>query len=170
MGRPEAWKVLEETIADFRKKGVVVPTEIMTELTSAKTLIHILKADPSCADVEQRIEECLMNVESYVISKGQMMFGIEYVDKWSKKLDEASKRTPEKTEEKIRPVPHLPRDEEWMRIKPSAQLPIDKLKSLADELHLSCEVQEDFLLVHGKDERLKEFVKEIATRLETKLA
>jgi len=168
MGHPETWKVLEETIADFRRKGLVVPTDIMSELTSAKTMIQVLKADPNCAGVEQKIEEYLMNVESYVISKGQMMFGIEYVDKWSKKLDEASKRTSEEVEEKIRPVPHFPRDEKWMRIKPSSQLPIDELKSLADKLCLSCDVQEDFLLVHGKDEPLKEFVKEIAARLETK--
>ncbi len=36
MGYLSAWKVLEEMIADFRKKGAFVPSEIINELKSAK--------------------------------------------------------------------------------------------------------------------------------------
>ncbi len=170
MGRSETWKVSEQIIADFRRNGIAIPTEIMTELTSAKILISVLKADPNSADTEQRIEECLLNVESYIMSKGQMMLGIEHVNKWSRKLDEARTTTSEEKEEKISLLPRFPRDEKWMRIRPSTQLSIAKLKSLVGELRLSCDVQEDSLLVHGEDARLKEFVRNVSAACENKRA
>ncbi len=169
MGRSETWKVSEQIIADFRRNGIAIPTEIMAELTSAKILISVLKADPNSADIEQRIEECLLNVESYIMSTGQMMLGIEHVNRWSRKLDEARTTTFEE-EEKTILLPRFPRHEKWIRIRPSTQLSIAKLKSLVDELRLSCDVHEDFLLVHGEDAQLTEFVRNISVAFENKRA
>ncbi|MGQ9530514.1 MAG: DUF2096 family protein [Candidatus Bathycorpusculaceae bacterium] len=165
MGYLAVWKVLEEMILEFRKKGVSVPTEVMDDLKSAKTMIKILKADPSRGETMQKIEEYISNVESYLISEGQKNFGVEYVDKWLKKLDEASMRIPDLEEKETRFVPGLPREQRWIRVKPSAELPIEKLKMLAKESNLSYELQSDgCLLVYGKDESLKEFVKKMAKK------
>jgi hypothetical protein len=163
MGYLAAWKVLEQMVTDFRKRGMTVPSDVISDLRSAKTLINILKADPSRIDTGQKVDEYLRNVESYLVSEGQKRFGTEYVDEWLKRLDEASKRVFE--EEETRFIPGLPREKKWIRVRPSDGLPSEKIKELAEELNLSCDVQNDgCLLVCGEDERIKGFVKKIATK------
>ena len=163
MGYLAAWKVLEEMITDFRKRGMTVPAAVISDLKSAKTLINVLRADPSRIDTGQKVDGYLRNVESYLVSEGQKRFGTEYVDEWLKRLDEASKRVLE--EEETRFVPGLPRAQKWIRVKPSAELPLERIKELADELSLSCEVQNDgCLLVYGEDERVRGLVKKMATK------
>jgi hypothetical protein len=165
MGYLAAWTVLEEMITEFRKRGIVVPAEIMNDLRSAKTLINILKADPTRVDTSQKVDEYLLNVESYLISEGQKTFGTKYIEEWLKQLDEASKKMPEEQKEKIKFVPSLPREHKWIRIKPSAEFPAEKLKTLAEESHLSYNVQNDgCLLVYGEDSHIKEFIKKMATK------
>ncbi|MEM3699377.1 MAG: DUF2096 family protein [Candidatus Bathyarchaeia archaeon] len=159
------WKVLEEMILEFRKRGIAIPAEVMDNLKSARTMIKILRADPSRGETMQKIEEYLSNVESYLIFEGQKNFGVEYVDKWLKRLDEASMRVPDLEEEETRFVPGLPREQRWIRVKPSAELPIEKLKTLAKESNLLCELQRDgYLLVYGEDSCLKEFIKKMAKK------
>jgi hypothetical protein len=164
MGYSAVWKVLEEMITDFRKKGLTVPTEILDDLKSAKTLINVLKADPTHGETVQKIEDYLGNVESYLISEGTKNFGDRYTSEWLKRLDEAGK-VPFIEEEEIRFVPGLPREQKWIRVKPSADLPIEKLKSLAEESNLSYNFQSDgYLLVYGEENRIKEFVKKVAIK------
>jgi len=165
MGYLAVWKVLEEIITDFRKKGISVPKEIVNDLKSAKTLINILKANPTHRETIQKIEEYLGNVESYLISEGTKNFGDKYASEWLKRLDEAGKALFAEEEEEIRFVPGLPREQKWVRVKPSANLPIEKLKSIAEESNLSYNVQSDgYLLVYGEEERIKEFVKKVAIK------
>ncbi|MEM3612952.1 MAG: DUF2096 family protein [Candidatus Bathyarchaeia archaeon] len=163
MGYLAVWKVLEEMITDLKKKGTVVPADILNDLRNARTLINVLKADPTRLETSQKIEEYLNNVEAYLISEGQR-FGDKYIEGWVKRLEEASRKVFDE-EEETRFVPGLPRDQRWIRIKPSEEMPIETLKALAGELNLSFEVQSDgFLLVYGDDERLKDFVKKMATK------
>jgi hypothetical protein len=165
MGYLAAWNVLEEMIIDFRKRGIVAPAKIMSDLKSAKTLINVLKADPSHIDTSQKIDEYLLNVESCLVSEGQKMFGTGYVEDWLKRLDEASKKILEKKEEKIKFIPSLPREHKWIRVKPSTELSIEKLKTLAEESHLSYNIQNDgCLLFYGEDGHIKEFIKKMATK------
>jgi hypothetical protein len=163
MGYLAVWKVLEEIITDFRKRGKIVPAEILSDLKSAKILINVLEADPSCVDTSQKIEEYLLNVESYLVSEGQKMFGTEYVEEWLKRLDEASKKSFEEKETRF--IPGIPREHKWIRVKPSPELPIEKLKVLADASRLSYTVQNDgCLLVYGREEDIKAFVKKMGTK------
>lgn len=165
MGYLAAWNVLEEMIIDFRKRGIVAPAKIMSDLKSAKTLINVLKADPSHVNTSQKIDEYLLNVESYLVSEGQKMFGKGYVEKWLKRLDEASKKILEKEEEETTFIPGIPREHKWVRVKPSTELPTEKLKTLAEESDLSLNVQNDgYLLVYGEDSHIKEFIKKMATK------
>ncbi|MGB9675620.1 MAG: DUF2096 family protein [Candidatus Bathyarchaeales archaeon] len=161
MGYLSAWKVLEEMIAEFRKRGLPTPPEVISDLKSAKTLINILKADPTCTEKSQKIEEFLMKVESYLASEGQKKFGAEYVETWLRRVDEAMQKPHEEEEEaETRFVPGLPREHKWIRVKPSSELPIEKLKRLAEESNLSYEMQSDgCLLVYGEEARIKDFVK-----------
>jgi hypothetical protein len=171
MSHMAVWKVLEEMITDFRKRGLAIPAEVMNELKSAKTMITILKADTSRGETAQKIEEHLGNVESYLLSKGQKMFGTEYFDKWLKRLDEASRETLEKAEEEEtkRFIPGLPREHKWIRIKPTAELPLENLKVMAEKSQLSYKTQNDgYLLVYGEEACIKEFVKKMARKYELK--
>ena len=163
MGYLAVWKVLEEMITDLKKKGVTVPANILNDLRYARTLINVLKADPTRLETSQKIEEYLNNVEAYLISEGQK-FGDKYVEGWVKRLEEANRKIFEE-EEETRFVPGLPREQRWIRIKPSEDMPVEALKALANELNLSFEMQNDgYLLVYGKDEHLKDFVKKMATK------
>jgi hypothetical protein len=166
MGYLSAWKVLEEMIAEFRKRGVTITPEMINDLKSAKTLINILKADPTCTETSQKIEELLMKVESYLVSEGQKKFGAEYIEAWLRRVDEAiQKPHEEEAETETRFVLGLPREHKWIRVKPSSDLPIEKLKLLAEESNLSYEMQKDgCLLVYGEEERIKDFVKKVATK------
>ena len=164
MGYLAVWKVLEEMITDLRKKGVTVPADVISNLRFAKTMISVLKADPRRVDTGQKVGEHLRSVEVYLVSEGQERFGAGYVEEWLKRLDEANKKVLEE-EEETRFISGLPREQKWIRVKPSAELPIEKLKVLADELSLSHNVQNDgCLLVYGQNERIKDFVKKMATK------
>jgi hypothetical protein len=170
MGYSAVWKALEETIADFRKKRLIIPAEVMNDLKSAKTMIKILKADPNRGETLQKIEEYLGNVEAYLVSEGQKTFGTKYVEELLKRLDEASKKILNE-EEEARFISGVPREEKWIRVKTSKELPVERIKAMAEELNLSYNIQKDgYLLVCGKEERIKEFVKKMATRYGLKTA
>jgi hypothetical protein len=156
-------------LADFRKRNATPPPEVMTDLKSAKTLIKILSADPKCQDAAQKIDVYLGNVESYLVSEGQKRFGTDYVDDWLKRLNEASQKITDKEEDKTDFVSGLPRDQRWIRVEPTAGLPADKVKELAQESNLLFKVENDGrLIIYGKDDQIKDFVKKMATKYESK--
>ena len=169
MGYLAVWKIQEEMVADFRKRGKIIPEKVMNDLKSAGTLIKMLKANMSQEDTVQKIEIYLANVESYLVSEGETLFGTEYVDEWLKCLSETSKKKAEPDEEETRFVPGLPRGQKWVRVKPSAELSVEKIKTLAQKSGLLYKTQNDGnMLVYGKDEHVKSFVKKMATEHELK--
>jgi len=169
MGYLTVWKVLEEMATDFKKKGTTVPAGIISDLKSAKTIIKILKADPTCGENIQKIEEYLGKVESYLVSEGQRRFGQTYVDEWLKRRDQAGRKIVDEEEEKTKFISSLPREQKWIRLTPSTELPLEKLKTLADESNLSYNIQTNgCLLVFGPDTVIKDFVKKIAAKYKPK--
>jgi hypothetical protein len=165
VGYPDTWAVLEEMIADFRRRGQTVPTRIMNDLKSAGTMIRVLKADISRGETAQRIEEYLGSVESYLVSEGEKSFGTAYADEWLKRLAEAS-RKPTEEEDGTRFVPGLPREQNWIRVRPSGQLSLERLKMMAEESNLSWNAQADgSLLVYGGQDCVRSFVRKMATKL-----
>ena len=165
MGYLAVWKVLEEMVADFKKKGAAVPTNIINDLKSAKIIIRILEADPSCGANAQKINEYLTSVESYLISEGQRRFGQAYVDDWLRRADEASRKTSDKDEEETRFISGVRREQKWIRLTPSDELPLEKMKALAKKSNLQFKIQNDeYLIVSGTDTALKDFVKKIAAK------
>jgi len=168
MGYLDTWKILEEMVADFRRKGQAVPTRIMNDLKSARTMIRILKADVNCGETAQKIEEYLGSVESYLVSEGEIVFGAAYAEEWLRRLGEAGRRFT-REEEETRFVPGLPREQNWVRVKPSAELTVERLKAMAEDSNLSYKGQEDgSLLVYGKGERITDFVKKMTTKYAAK--
>jgi hypothetical protein len=165
MGYLAVWKIQEEMIVDFRKRGAYIPDRIMNDLKSARTLIRILKADSCQEDTVQKIETYMTIVESFLVSEGEKLFGTGYVDEWLRRLGEADRKITEEDVEETRFIPGLPRGHQWIRVKSSAELPLEKLKTLAEESKLSYKTQKDgYLLVYGKDEHVKDFVKKMTTK------
>lgn len=162
VGYIAVWETLEQMIMDFRKRGVTVPSQVISRLRSAKTLINVLRADPDRKDTDQRVEKFLLSIESYLVSEGQKQFGKEYVEEWLKRLSEASKEIFEEEEWPTRFIPGIPRNQKWIRVKSSDELPVGALKALAEELDLSYNIQSDsYLLVYGKEDGIKKFVKKM---------
>ena len=165
MGYLTVWKVLEEMITDFKKNQVAVPADIIDDLKSAKTIIQILEADPACGENAQKIDGYLTNVESYLISEGQIMFGQGYVDKWLQKLDKAGRKMVNEHEEETNFVSGVTGERKWIRLTLTKELSLEKLKTLAKESNLSYKVQNnEHLIVQGPDAILKDFVKKIAAK------
>jgi len=167
VGYLDVWRILEEIVADFRKRGREIPLEVMNDLKSARTMIRILSTGSNREDTVQKIEEYIRSLESYLVSEGQKQFGPEYVDEKLKRLSEARGKTSEEEVEEARFVFGVPREQKWVRARPTAELSLEKLKLLAEESRLSHKIQNDgTLLVHGKDEDIKAFVKKMTTKYE----
>jgi hypothetical protein len=169
MGYAAVWKILEEIIIEFRKKGSPVPVTVMNDLKSAKTMIKLMNVDTSRGDMAPKVEQYLANVEGYLVTEAQKNFPPERIDEWLRRLDEASVETCECTEEvkeESRFIPGLPRDQKWVRVKPLASLPAEKLKQLAEESSLSFKTESDgHLIVYGKPENVRNFVKKMTERV-----
>ena len=171
MGYEAVWKVLEEIIIELRKKGVATPQRVMNDLKSAKVLMKIMDAsERDRGETAPKIEQYLGSVEAYIVTEAQKMFKPARIDEWLRRLEEAScdryqtcgvgEEVKGKVEEKF--ITGVPRDQKWIRVEPLASLPIEKLKDLAEKQQLSSRLEEDGrLLVYGKAEAIKEFVKKM---------
>lgn len=164
MGYQGVWKVLEEIILEFRKKRVTVPQAIMNDLKSAKVMIKIMDADESRGETAPKVEQYLGSVEAYLVTEAQKKFEPARIDEWLRRLEAAACEIGgvegKEKEEASRFISGVPRDQKWIRVEPLTSLPLEKLKQLAKETNLSGTMQEDGrLLVYGKAEDIKEFVK-----------
>ena len=171
MGYEAVWKVLEEIIIELRKKGVVTPPNVMSDLKSAKVLMNVLDVSESDrGEAAPKIEQYLASVEAYLVTEAEKAFPPARVDAWLRRLEEASCDTCQtcgvesertrKVEAKF--VTGVPRDQKWIRVEPLASLPAEKLKQLATETNLSFREEKDgHLIVHGSAENIKQYVKKM---------
>jgi hypothetical protein len=161
----EVWRALSDLLTELRQKGEVIPPDVIDDLRSAKTMIHVLKADPRHTENIPRVETYLENVEFQLISAAQERFGTEYVELWMKKLEEA-RRVTEGKETASRFVPGVPRGKHWVRVQVSEETPESHIEKLAEENRLSFEMRDDgYVLVWGKNANVKSFVKRLAEKL-----
>jgi hypothetical protein len=165
MGYLATWKVLEEIITEFRKKQLPIPERVMNDLKAAKTMIQIVNADAGHGENNMKIEEYLGSVEAYLVTEAQKHFAPESIDNWLKRLETANCETCEESAEESRFIAGVPRDQKWIRVEPLANLPVEKLKQLAQETNLSTTIQKDGrMLVYGQAEDLKEFLKKMTAK------
>lgn len=159
------WKVLADAVTDLYKSGENVPAIIIRDLRSAKTLIAIIKVDEQRLQYISRLEECLGNVEAYVLSVYGRKFGKERVESLLRDLYEIERRCIEyESEAQTRFHPGFPREKNWIRIQVSDEVPLEVIRGIADEIDLEIDVQENGrVLVYGKEEKVKAFIKKIAS-------
>jgi hypothetical protein len=171
MSYEAAWKILEDVIIEFRKKGVATPQDVLNDLKSAKVLIKIMAAsEKDRGETAPKIEQYLGSVEAYLITEAQKKFAPQRIDAWLRRLKEASCETcqtcgvPTEKKEKAKTkfITGLPRDQKWIRVEPLASLPAEKLKQLAGETNLSFRDETDgHLIVYGSEENIRAFIKKM---------
>jgi len=165
MSYEEKWKVLADLLAELQEMGEKIPADVMHDLRSAKTMIQVLKADPTHTESISRIDTYLRSVESYAIFTAEK-HGTEIVDEWLKKL-EIKKRVANrvKKETTSRFIPGVPRDKKWVRIQTSEDTHPEDIKKLAEASNLSYKNQkEGYMLVYGNSENIKSFMKRMTKR------
>lgn len=165
MGYEQWWQTLENLITDLRKRKTPIPATIMSSLRSAKTMINVYKADTKNVDPVLAIENYLLDVESNLINLSEEKFGSSFIDIWLKKLDAARmEKEPETDKPASQFIAGIPRSEHWIRILPSDDLVQEDVERLADELGLQHNLQDGYVLIHGEEPKVKEFVKKLAEK------
>lgn len=164
MGWEARWKILSDVVTDLCRRGERVPASVINDLRSARVMLEVVKADRSRSENIARLEECLSNVESYILSTARDVLGEEYVNNVLRRLCELESE--EITlESYVSFRPGLPREEKWVRIQVTEETPLEFIKQVAGELGLKSRVEEDgYVLVYGSDDGIKSFIKRIAER------
>jgi hypothetical protein len=167
MGRNmTSWKLLEDMMLELKKAGIEVPPKVIEDLRGAKSMLKLACTEGSHGDAVQKAEEYLANVEAYVVTEGQNVFGEEKVDGWLRQLEEANIEVcaePRRAEDKF--VTGVPRDQKWVRVEPLGEWTKEKIVHLAQENNLQVKPQTDGkLVVYGQPENLKAFVKKMAAQ------
>ncbi len=159
-----AWELMSNLIAELRKSGEEIPMKVMSDLRATKTMIEIHKVDQSHSENLLRIEEYLANLESYLMPLARKKLGEEQMNKWLSNLAETQRRAPiwESKPSKGFPI-GVPRDSRWVRVEPSDKIPIEKIKHLSRQIGLKSKIQSDrYILVFGEEQKLKQFVRNMA--------
>jgi len=159
MSHEKKWKILADLLIELQEMGEKIPANVMNDLRSAKTIIQVLKADPTHIESISRIDTYLRSVESYTIFAAEKL-GTETVEEWLKKLKDTKKVKKEEKATVSRFTPGVPRDKSWMRIKISDDTPLEDVKKFVIENKLSYKMQENgYILLYGDEENIKSFVK-----------
>ena len=168
MGHSETWKILEEIIIEFRKKGHNTPENVMSDLKSAKTMIRLVDAaEEGRGEIGPKIEQYMASVEAYLITEAQKYFPPKCIDEWLSRLqdslcDVCAGQPKTEDKEETRFIAGLPRDQKWLRVTPISSLPAEKLKQLANETNLNVKSEKGtHLIVYGKAEDIKQFIKKM---------
>ena len=110
------------------------------------------------------IEGQLVDIESTLVNTAKEELGSAFAEKWLSRLDKARKED-EANADGPRFITGLPKDDHWIRVMPSDDLLRADVESLAEQLKLSSSAQDDgYILLHGKEENVKAFIKEIAKK------
>ncbi len=161
------WELMSSLISELRKGGEPIPAKAMSDLRAARTMMEVHKVDQSRSENLQRIEEYLTNLETFLVPIANRRFGKEYVDAWLKKLGKTYVQPP-RWEPRLQgsfPV-GVPRESRWVRIEVTEKISTEKIKHLASQIGLNSKTQTDGrVLVFGEEQKLKQFVKDVAELL-----
>jgi hypothetical protein len=165
MNFEEKWKVLADLLIELQERGEKIPADVVNDLRSAKTMIHVLKAGRTHIENAPKIDTYLRSVESYAIFTAEK-HGTNMVEEWLKKLKETKKvTTKEKPEATSRSIPRVSRDKNWVRIQISEDTPARDVEKLVEAAGLSRKMDENgHLLVYGNQENMKSFMKSMTER------
>lgn len=164
------WNILAELTTAVAKKSRRLQPEIIVELRSTRSLINILKTDSKEIDLEDdvipRIEAQLLNIKSNLVSKAANL-GEEFLSLWMDKLQQVYTETADVKQTKSRRfIPHIARNQYWMRIEITNKTPIELVKDVSSMFDVSIkQLDDEHILVYGDKKVIHNFVKETAKRV-----
>ena len=150
MGYTAKWKALEDLVLELKKNGFDVPSNLISELRSAKLMINIAGTEGSEGESTIKLDEVLGSLESELITAAQNVLPPESVDMWLKRFGEAGSAAGEKAlvvEEKL--ITGVPRDQKWVRAEPSGSLTVEKIMQMAKEGRTVKPQQDNRMVVYG---------------------
>lgn len=161
------WGTLCELVSVLRKRGVSVPSEIVAELRSAKSLISGYRVNPEAVEILSQVQTYLKTAERRLIGiareEGYQETAIEYLGRLDEVRRGAGKRPRAVGQAWF--IPGLPRGGRWIRIKISPQTPLSRLEEVATKSRISLKPQEGgFVLASGRREDLKEFIRVLRSK------
>jgi hypothetical protein len=158
------WKTLEDMMIELKKKGIVIPVNVLEDLRAAKSMIKLSCGTQGSGDAIMKVEEYMAGVEAFLVTEGQKVFGSQHVDRWLERLEEAGAHGEvcDETLEEEKFVTGVPRDQKWVRIEPIGNLSVAEVEENAKSFNLQIKPQKDGkLVVYGQPENLKVFLKKI---------
>ena len=163
MSYERKWKLLADLLTELQEMGENIPADVLNDLRSAKTMIQVLKADPTHIESISRIGTYLRTVESYTIFTMEKQ-GKENVEELLKKLNGTERLENNKKREAVnRFVSNVPRNKNWIRIQISEDIPGEEMKKLVEENGLSYRIEKNgYILVYGDKESIRSLVKKLA--------
>jgi hypothetical protein len=165
MSYEDKWKILSDFLIEIQKMREKIPSTVMDDLRSAKTIIQVLKRDPTHAESLTRAEVYLKNVEAYVVSVAEKK-DPERVQDWLKRINQPKIRDCEKS--KVSSVsPKVSENKKWIRIKQIKELPLEKVEKFSENVGVSIKVEKNGdILVYGDEKNVKSFVKTMAKQFQ----
>ncbi|MEM2921387.1 MAG: DUF2096 family protein, partial [Candidatus Bathyarchaeia archaeon] len=159
---------LEALAVEMKEMGLDVPQEVHEDLKSAKTLFSVQEVD---ANVDMsRAQFYLDRAETTLIAMAESYGGRDFAEKWLVKIEEARLRGLEETQKPVRVfISGVPKGQHWVRIRATEDIGQRELCSIATQRGLECKVQENgYVLVFGRAEDVKVFIREIAEKTRPK--
>jgi hypothetical protein len=160
----KTWKVLADLLIELQERGEKIPADVMNDLRSAKTMIQVLRADPTHTENISRIDTYLRSVESYGIFTAEK-YGTDLVEGWLKKLKEPKEVKTKEKKTASRFISGVPRDKNWVRIEISEDISSEDIRKLVEESDVSYKMQENgYIYVYGNRENIKFFMKKMTEK------
>ncbi len=161
----ELWKALDIFILGYRRKGGLIPQDIVEDLKSVKTMISIYQMEPSSVEIITNIESLLNRIEVSLLYLAETNFGKEYAEDYSRKILEAKTR---ENDELIPPsgyTMNIPRWEHYVRFRLTGIMERKDVDDLAKILDLICDWKNaDSVTVHGDKQRVLNFIQIISDK------
>ena len=148
--------MLADLLKELQEMGKKIPADVLNDLRAAKTMIQVMKADPTHIESISRIDTYLRTVEAYTVLTMEKQ-GKENVEELLKKLKEPERvEKNEKVEKASRFVTKVPRNEKWIRIQISEDILEKEMKKIVEENELSYRTEKTgHILVYGNKKKIK---------------
>ncbi len=170
MNYEHLWKILEALMVELAGKGVTIPEELVDDLKSARLYTLTYKTNLTEPNIIEELEIHLKKLESNLLYLAESEVGKDYADRWLNKIYETRMEEAAEIFPKARGlITGIPKGEHWIRISLLGLPQNVGLHELLKTLNLSTIPQEnDCILVHGKEEDIKTFVKKISEKIGAK--
>ena len=159
-------KRLDELMLELLQKGINIPQHLFDDLKSARSLISIYRTEPSELDLAMESSPLLKIVEMNLLGLAETELGKDYAEEWQKKIIDTYSEQNDSYVKTATFVAGIPKNEYWIRLNTSEIIFDKELSESLMQLNLTTKLQADgYLLIHGRKEDVKTFLKEVRQKV-----